>query len=305
MKVYVVIVTFNAKRWINKCFGSLQSSLIPLNVIVIDNGSTDGTQSFIKRNFSEVDFIQSSSNLGFGAANNIGIQKAYKEHGDYIFLLNQDAWVENNTIEKLIAIARSNKEYGVLSPMHYNGTGSALDYNFSTFIGADRCKGLTSDLAVRKPLKEIYAVNFVNAAAWLLTRNCLETVGGFNPSFYHYSEDLNYADRVRFHQLKIGIVPSVKIFHDRQSRKSNRFLKNPEVNFERIVIRELSRPEIKKTLSYFYLISFIKFTISLFRFEKKGIQIALREVQTLLRLKYFKTAKNRTLSMNRGLTFLK
>jgi GT2 family glycosyltransferase len=58
-KIYVIIVTYNAMKWAEKCFSSLKSSSVPVTCIVIDNGSTDGTQHFIQTHFPEIDFIQS------------------------------------------------------------------------------------------------------------------------------------------------------------------------------------------------------------------------------------------------------
>ncbi|WP_449399763.1 glycosyltransferase family 2 protein [Chryseobacterium wanjuense] len=82
-KIYFIIVTYNAMKWAERCFTSLRQSSVPVKCIVIDNGSTDGCQDYIKTHFPEVDFIQSESNLGFGKANNIGIEKAYKEGADF------------------------------------------------------------------------------------------------------------------------------------------------------------------------------------------------------------------------------
>ena len=74
-KIYLIIVTYNAMKWAEKCFSSLRKSSVPVHTMVVDNGSTDGTQEFNKTHFPEVEFIQSAENLGFGKANNLGIEK--------------------------------------------------------------------------------------------------------------------------------------------------------------------------------------------------------------------------------------
>lgn len=217
MNLFVVIVTYNPKKWINECFSSLQNSTIPLKTIVVDNCSTDGSQSIIKECFPEVDFIASEKNLGFGKANNIGIKKAYDAGADYVFLLNQDAWIEEKTLEKLIEVTKLNPQYGIISPIHLNGAGTKLDKNFSNYIKQN--DDLFFDALQHKFLKSIYEVPFINAAAWLLPRKTIATIGGFDPIFYHYAEDENYCQRVLFHGLKIGVVPEAYIFHDREFRK--------------------------------------------------------------------------------------
>jgi len=102
--IYVVIVTYNGMQWIDKCLDSLIHSSIPLNIIIIDNLSTDGTVDFIKHKYPTVELVETGKNLGFGKANNIGITHAVKQNADYVFLLNQDAWVGLNTIDELVKI---------------------------------------------------------------------------------------------------------------------------------------------------------------------------------------------------------
>ena len=89
-RIHTIIVSYNAMKWAERCFSSLRTSAVPLSVIVVDNGSTDGTQEFITTQFPEVEFIQSAENLGFGKANNLGIEMAYKNGADFFYLMNQN-----------------------------------------------------------------------------------------------------------------------------------------------------------------------------------------------------------------------
>ena len=67
--------------------------------------------------------------------------------------------------------------------------------------------------------EEIVSVPFINAAFWMLPRRTLETVGGFSPLFYHYGEDIDYAHRVKYHEMKVGYVPAIWGCHDRAERQ--------------------------------------------------------------------------------------
>ncbi len=225
MKVFAIVVIYNGmqRNWIQKCFDSILTSSIPVDIIAIDNGSTDGSIHFIKENYPQVDFTVSEENLGFGKANNIGLRKALDKGGDYFFLLNQDAWVDPYTIEELVKQSEKNPEYGVISPMHLNGKGDALDYNFSLQITPDRCPNLYSDFLLNKVKNELYEVRFVCAAAWLITKECLRIVGGFSPAFFHYGEDDNYIHRIQYFNLKVGIYPLCRILHDRQERMKSEY----------------------------------------------------------------------------------
>ncbi|MFM9825027.1 glycosyltransferase family 2 protein [Flavobacterium sp.] len=291
--VYIVIVTYNPKKWIDQCFSSLRNSTIPLKTIVIDNGSTDGSQLIIQEKYPEVDFIEAKQNLGFGKGNNIGIRKAYDAGADFVFLLNQDAWIENNTIEKLVEVANQNPEFGIISPMHLNGSGSTLDYNFSYYIATGLSKTLFSDMYLNTYENKIYSQKFVNAAAWLITRKCIENVGGFSPSFFHYSEDDNYCQRVLYHGFKIGVVPMVKIYHDRDSTKKGVYFTDFKLNFKREMIAELSNPH--------------KMDVLKFLFRRVRIQ---DWKDTIVKLKIIRTidfksiVRNKKLSKIKGQTFL-
>ncbi|WP_238586945.1 glycosyltransferase family 2 protein [Chryseobacterium sp. Leaf405] len=216
-KIYIIIITYNAMKWAEKCFTSVRHSSIPLHCIVIDNGSTDGAQEYIKTHFPEVDFVRSEKNLGFGKANNIGIEKAYKEGADFFYLMNQDAWLYQDSMEKMLKVYNDypqQNEIGIISPMHIDGSENHMDIYMDRYIAQNTEKNrLISDLYMQT-LKPYYEVKFINAAHWFIPRNTVETVGGFSPYFFHYGEDNEYVNRIHFHQKKVLLVPSAKAVHD-------------------------------------------------------------------------------------------
>lgn len=214
MKVFVIIVTYNGKRWYDKCFTSLRESILPVETIVVDNSPNEEDAAYIKEHFPEVHIIKTNENLGFGRANNLGMRYALDNGCNYVFLLNQDAWIEKDSISKLVDVAENHPEFGIISPIHLNGEHTEIN----TIIGLGknyRNEKLLSDLFLNR-LDDIYETNYVNAAAWLLPRKTLETVGGFDPIFMHYEEDDNYLNRAIYHRLKIGICPKTYITHDHQ-----------------------------------------------------------------------------------------
>ncbi|MFC6858579.1 glycosyltransferase family 2 protein [Zunongwangia atlantica] len=208
-KINIVIVTYNGIKWIDKCLQSCGD----YPVIVVDNNSSDNTLGFIKKKYPTVHIIKQDKNLGFGQANNIGISYALNHGADFVFLLNQDAYLSGNCLEKLIKVKSRNSEYGVLSPIHLNGEGTRIDSKFSKYLLNN--EDFYSDHILNKPLKNVYDFPFVNAAGWLISRECLETVGGFDPMFFHYGEDDNYCQRLNYHGFKLGVVSEVFLRHDR------------------------------------------------------------------------------------------
>ena len=123
-KVFSIIVTYNGMQWIEKCISSIMQSSIQSDIIAIDNKSTDGIPDYIAEKHKRVHLIRSEKNPGFAKANNIGIRYAYDLGADYVFLLNQDAWVENETIASLIKTFTENGNDGIASPIHLNGSYS-------------------------------------------------------------------------------------------------------------------------------------------------------------------------------------
>lgn len=215
MKVFVIIVTYNGKKWYDRCFSSLKNSTVPLSVIVIDNASSDGTVQYLKEKYPGLTIIESKTNLGFGRANNIGIRHALDHDADYVFLLNQDAWIESDTIEKLIEISKINPEFGILSPIHMNVEKMGIEKLLLDRLTDNKTtdKQWINNLYCGR-LKDVYETRYVNAAAWFMPKSVVETVGGFDPIFFHYGEDDNFLNRVFYHGFKVGICPKLTIVHD-------------------------------------------------------------------------------------------
>ena len=228
MRVFVVIVTFNGQKWINKCLTSLQNSSMHVDVIVVDNNSTDDTINIVSK-YRDATLIQLDENIGFGNANNCGIKRALKIGADFIFLLNQDAWIKNNTIEELVGVAlQSDASFGIYSPIHLNGKGNKLDFRFENYLTPKSCKGFLSDLVLTN-LKDVYQCTFINAAAWLVKKEVFQKVGGFDPLFFLYGEDTNYLSRLKSHGFKLALVPNTFIHHDREDRNGGLNLENEKL----------------------------------------------------------------------------
>lgn len=209
-EILVIIVTFNGMQWMERCIASVRESSLPADILVIDNGSTDGTPEWLHEH--GVDVIRNSSNLGFGAANNIGLKRAVEEGYSYAYLLNQDAWISPDCLASLVRAFASDGRFGILSPIQYEGSGKKMDKQF-----AKRCKSL-----IKKHKGEtIVEVPFVMAAHWMISRGCLMKAGGFSPAFSHYGEDDNYIDRIHWWGFRCGVVPEATAVHDRAQRKDS------------------------------------------------------------------------------------
>lgn len=266
-KIASIIVTYNATKnnWLQKCLDSLINSTIAQEIIVVDNNSSDDTVAIIKKDYPQITLVESAVNLGFGKANNKGLEIALKNGCGYFFLLNQDAWVEHDTIKSLYDKILAESEYGIVSPLHLTGDGSKLDWNFEMSASYKLCTGLCADFILKKNTDKIYHSDFVCAAAWLISKKCVEKVGGFSPSFYHYAEDDNYIQRMKYHGFKVGIYPQVKMYHDRENRVfEEKFWSTDYISRNKYLLnisnpnKNLNTTDVLKHLRISYLKTFLK-----------------------------------------------
>ena len=279
-KILVIIVTYNGMEWMERCLDSVTRSTLPADIFIVDNGSTDGTQDYIRSCGKEIIFRQSGENLGFGRANNLGLQYAADNGYDYVYLLNQDAWVEEATFETLINVQRSHPEYGILSPMQIQANGHHMDRNFLNGVASRCVEGNFMEDLYFGTLQDVYEVKDVMAAHWLISMDCLRRTGGFSPTFRHYGEDNNYVDRVEYHGFKTGFVPATKAVHDRENRSDS--LGDPTRRINIITLVELSditRPKpwfrlIFRHLQYIYKYRTLRHFKSMFQ--------CIRDLRTIL-----------------------
>lgn len=205
MTILVVIVTYNAKDWLNTCIGELYN-LDNIKIVVIDNNSTDETVAILKETYPLVHLIESNTNLGFGKANNLGFEFAIKNNFDYVFLLNQDASINKDSLLKLVANYNRYDDVGILSPVHYKND-IELENIFKSYLKNEDYQMIGE--------KKMLNINFVNAALWLISIDNLKLFGGFNPTFFHYGEDVEFVNRVKYYKKNIYVDLDSKGYHYR------------------------------------------------------------------------------------------
>ena len=270
-KILVIIVTYNGMEWMERCLDSVTQSTLPADIFIVDNGSADGTQDYIRSRGKEIIFRQSEENLGFGRANNLGLQYAVDNGYDYVYLLNQDAWVEPTAFETLINVHRSHPEYGILSPIQIQANGKHMDRNFLNGVASRCIEGNFMEDLYFGTVRDVYEVKDVMAAHWLISIDCLRKTGGFSPTFRHYGEDNNYVDRVEYHGFKTGFVPAAKAVHDRENRSDSLGDRTRRINIITLVeLSDITRPApwfrlIFRHLQYIYKYRTLKHFKSMFQ----------------------------------------
>ncbi len=214
-RIFAIVATYNVSQDIRSCLDSLVSSN-DVSVIVIDNASTDDTIDIISAAYPQIQLISLKANLGFGPANNLGIKEAIRQDAEYVFLLNQDARVDDESIKALLDTISDLPDCGILSPVHVRGDGKMLDRNFRLTLSS--AEGLLDDLVLGKKCAKAYRVWFVNAAAWFIPVSAIRKAKGFDPIFFHYGEDDDLANRIRDIGLSMYVCTRSFIWHDRTQK---------------------------------------------------------------------------------------
>jgi GT2 family glycosyltransferase len=203
----------------------MAQTLSPLEIIVVDNGSKDGSVEWVQNTFPNVHLIANDRNLGFAAANN---QALHAARGEYIATLNNDAWATPTWLAELVRAAQSDPSVGMCAskmlfadrPYMINSTGINLDW---AGIAWDRQGGELDDKQENEPV-EVFGPC---AGAALYRREMLEELGGFDEDFFAYLEDVDLAWRARLAGWRCLYVPNAVVYHHHSATaKEGSYFKN-------------------------------------------------------------------------------
>jgi len=178
----------------------------------VDNNSTDKTIELINKEFPEVLLLSQNKNFGFGVGNNIGISHAINLGADFIFLLNQDAYVTPTTIGELTSFLQQHTDYAVVTPLHCSPNIKTLDPHTQKIYLQGYVPQYLSDACLGY-VKEYYDIRGINAAAWMVRAAAFKIVGGFDPIFFMYGEDDDLIARFNHLGQKFALLPASKIVH--------------------------------------------------------------------------------------------
>jgi GT2 family glycosyltransferase len=211
--VAVIVVNANSGDLLERALrGVEEQTRAPRRVLVVDNASTDGSVDRLEQRHPAVEFIRLDQNVGFGAANNIGVQAV--SDCEWVALLNPDAFPEPRWLEALVEAARAKPEYSFFAsrlvlagdPGKLDGTGDVYHVSGLAFR-RDHGRRVES---VSRPRAEVFAPC---AAAAMYRRSAFVDAGGFDESYFAYLEDLDLAFRLRLAGHRCLYVPESTVLH--------------------------------------------------------------------------------------------
>ena len=214
-RIAVVILNRNRREDTLACLRSVAaSSLRDFKVLLLDNDSQDGTPAAVREQFPEVTVIETGGNLGYAAGNNIGLRWA-EEHGvDYAFLLNEDTIVAPDCLERLVAAAVANPNAAFLGPLVYHFSEPDVIQSAGGVISDDwRLSHRGQDQRNRGRFITVEPVQWVTGCSILISVAALARVGLLDPSFFIYSEEVEWCLRARKAGFVGLFVPGARIWH--------------------------------------------------------------------------------------------
>ncbi len=225
----IVIVSWNVREDLRECLRSLlkdEGSRLEsgeIEIIVVDNASTDGTAEMVEHEFPQVKLLVNPQNLGYTKANNIGIKHSC---GKYILLLNPDTIVHQGALQALIDCAESHPEAGIIGAKLLNSDGSVQrsarsfpDIGAGLFRNTFLGRLFPNNPFVRRYLladfgyDEVREVDWVSGAAMLVRRDLIERIGGLDERFWAYCEDVDLCWRAWQAGYKVLFCPNAVITH--------------------------------------------------------------------------------------------
>lgn len=268
--VSIVILHRNGPEILAECLESLRCQTYPnLEVIVVDNRSTDDSREMIRKNFPEVHLVALERNLGFSAGNNAGIRRS---RGDYLFILNNDTQLEPGCVAELVTAAEREPDAGVFVPKlrfyhlrkFLNGIGNHIS---SDNWGSDNCIGHI-DLGQFDALQSVPSACF---AGVMIRREVLRKVGLLDSKYFMYYEDADWSYRARLQGYRIAVAPRAVVYH-RLSASSDALPSSFKLglvvrNRLRFALKNLERPAA------------LHFVSSYFRQDLQNVKGAVRERQ--------------------------
>lgn len=219
-EVTVIIPNFNGKHFLRECFDSLEAQDHPFNLVVIDNGSSDGSVDFIKKHHPEYTLIENSANLGFAAAVNQGIRSTDTE---YVFLMNNDVILESNCISNLMhCISKDERIFAVASKMLQYSNRDLIDDagDEYTLLGWTKKVGIGKSTDNYQDEREIFSAC---AGASLYRRKIFDEIGYFDENFFAYMEDVDMSYRARIHGYICIYCPDSIVYHIGSATSGSRY----------------------------------------------------------------------------------
>jgi len=222
-RVCIVVLNWNGIGDTLECLESIHRLEYPdFGVIVVDNGSRDGSAAILRRAYPQIALIENRRNLGYSAGNNQGMRRAWEDGADYVWLLNNDTVVEPDSLGKLVEEAERSPETGLISPVvhHYEDRervqfmGSYFDYATHELVSVRRWSELDDEWVQRHLV--------LWGTALLIRKSVVDAIGYLSEEYFAYHEDCDYSLRALRSNFRTAVRRDSRVFH-KDSRSTGKW----------------------------------------------------------------------------------
>ncbi|TLZ65285.1 MAG: glycosyltransferase family 2 protein [Methanobacteriota archaeon] len=218
-EVTVVVLNYNGLRFLDQCLRALQRQTVKdLRILVVDNGSTDGSVAHVQAHYPDIEVVETGRNLGYSGGNNVGAIRAISR---FLFFLNNDAVPDADAIQRLADHLRANERVAACQPKirslahpdrfdYAGGSGGYID-----IFGYPFCRGRIGE--VLEPDRGQYddgrEVFWASGAALMVRREAFAEIGGFDDSFFLYADEIDLCWRAWLYGWRVEVLPAAVVYH--------------------------------------------------------------------------------------------
>lgn len=228
----VIVVNWNGKEHLEDCFTSLkEQNYAPLELLLIDNASVDGSVEYMKKHFPMVNILVNPENVGFGPAINKGIDHS---RGDYVLFLNNDLYLDEHCVEKMVDMIEGERVGAVVPKILYFNDRKKINSfgNIINYLGLACPKYFDEEDGLKMQVEETAC-----GGIFLMKRELFKQVGGFDRDFFMYHEDHDLSWRIRLMGEKLMVNPEAVMYHKYHFSKSPRKFYYSEKNRIQLLLK--------------------------------------------------------------------
>lgn len=268
--VLIVIINWEGKDDLLECLASIRRLSYPktnYKVLAVDNGSNDGSQAAISKNYPDVCLLQNEQNNGYVKAVNQGIEYGLNQRVDYVWVLNNDVVLKEDSLQKLIEVGQQDENIGVIAPVIYSYDNREeidnVGYKINFWIG--KLKKLKYGRDIFENCEDkISEVDSILGCSNLIRTSVFKKVGSFQTIYKLYFEETDFNVRARQNGFRIVVVKDAKVWHKNASTMNRFIFCRAYLLLRNLFIFELLNAKLKHLLvfiPYYFLIHLPYFII--------------------------------------------
>lgn len=216
-KIFVIILNYNGKKDTLECIASLKkSSFLDFQLLIIDNGSTDGSVESLRKYDPKIPILEMKQNLGFAGGNNEGISWALSKGAEWIFLLNNDTIVDPDCLKKFIEATQKKPEVKIFGAKIYSHQNPWIIDHLGGYFDLEKAECFSyakNEKEDHVSFETMQAVDYVCGASIWIHKKVFQEIGLLESDFFLFWEETDFCFRAKRKGFEVWTAPQAKVFH--------------------------------------------------------------------------------------------